>query len=139
MQGVKLVRTPAMNSSGSAVAGLPEKRWARCVKFTGGNYTRCAPYHVHAAAFFRSVAGIRWSGLCVMGVSFLGSGKPTSQEHSHRGTAIHLRNEGAAQGSSAFAHHSRRHLAVVLSGREDWCRRTQRRRQVFVAPHHGGG
>src|ERR1035437_10016029 len=113
MQGVKLVRTPAMNSSGSAVAGLPEKRWARCVKSTGG--------------------------LCVMGVSFLGSGNPTHKEHSHRGTAIHLCNEGAAQGSSAFAHHSRRHLAVVLSGREDWCRRTQRRRQVFVAPHHGGG
>jgi hypothetical protein len=34
MQGVKLVRTPAMNSRGSAVAGLPEKRAARWVKST---------------------------------------------------------------------------------------------------------
>src|ERR1017187_8560169 len=54
MQGVKLVSTPAMNSSGSAVAGLPEKRWARCVKSTGGNYTRCAPYHAHAAVMGHS-------------------------------------------------------------------------------------
>src|ERR1039457_4552935 len=35
MHGVKLVRTPARNSSGSAVAGLPEKRSAICVKSTG--------------------------------------------------------------------------------------------------------
>src|ERR1019366_1192926 len=46
MQGVKLVSTPATNSSGSAVAGLPEKRSAICVKSTDGNYTRVLAFSV---------------------------------------------------------------------------------------------
>src|ERR1017187_4515864 len=46
MQGVKLVSTPATNSSGSAVAGLPEKRSAICVKSTDGNYTLVLAFSV---------------------------------------------------------------------------------------------
>src|SRR5689334_15225969 len=53
------------------------------------------------------------------------------------GTTVHLCNEGPAEGRSAFAGHSRRYLALLLSRREDRRARRQRRGQVVAAAHHG--
>src|SRR4051812_11857888 len=112
MHGLRLVRTPPAKSAGIATSGFE--------RLTEGAST-LKPVTMPVAVLNR------------LGLLY------HRKTHGINGCPVHLCNEGPAEGRSAAAHHSRRHLAELLSRRQDRRPRRQRRGQVLASPHHGRG
>ncbi len=64
--------------------------------------------------------------------------RPRQGRQEPNGRTVHLHDAEPAEGGPAPARDPPRHLPFVLPGRQDRHPRSERRRQVHGAPHHGG-